>query len=91
MRILRRFLEQGSEVLCAAGALDPTATVSVVAMQVGLAGDWSRQRIERYRDIDMIFGYFQKCQVILACEKPVQDRGKTEVFVFWIFSQKWQP
>lgn len=34
LRLLRRFLEQGSEVLCAAGALDPTATVSVVAMQV---------------------------------------------------------
>eukprot|EP00434_Breviolum_minutum_P020860 symbB.v1.2.018401.t1/scaffold1435.1/size118962/6 len=34
LRILRRFLEQGSEVLCAAGALDPAATVSVVAMQV---------------------------------------------------------
>lgn len=33
LRLLRRFLEQGSEVLCAAGALDPTATVSVVAMQ----------------------------------------------------------
>lgn len=40
LRILRRFLEQGSEVLCAAGALDPAATVSVVAMQVGLEG-WS--------------------------------------------------
>ena len=38
LRILRRFLEQGSEVLCAAGALDPAATVSVVAMQVGLEG-----------------------------------------------------
>ena len=55
LRILRRFLEQGSEVLCAAGALDPTATVSVVAMQVGLGillEGWSRQRIEisRYRD-----------------------------------------
>ena len=34
LRIFRRFLEQGSEVLCAAGALDPGATVSVVAMQV---------------------------------------------------------
>ena len=33
-RILRRFLEQGSEVLCAAGAVDPAAAVSIVAMQV---------------------------------------------------------
>ncbi|CAK9041614.1 unnamed protein product [Durusdinium trenchii] len=33
-RIFRRFLEQGAEVLCAAGALDPAAAVSVVAMQV---------------------------------------------------------
>lgn len=33
-RIFRRFLEQSSEVLCAAGVADPVATASVVAMQV---------------------------------------------------------
>lgn len=33
-RIFRRFLEQGSEVLCAAGAVDSATTMSVVAMQV---------------------------------------------------------
>jgi len=33
-RIFRRFLEQGAEVICAAGAVDPLATVSSVAMQV---------------------------------------------------------
>lgn len=33
-RIFRRFLEQGSEVICAAGAVDPVATVSTVAMQI---------------------------------------------------------
>ena len=61
LRILRRFLEQGSEVLCAAGALDPAATVSVVAMQVGLEGWGScwigglEPSVKRYRDI-LIFG-----------------------------------
>ena len=38
LRLFRRFVEQGSEVLCAAGALDPNATVSVVAMQAGKEG-----------------------------------------------------
>ncbi|CAJ1381888.1 unnamed protein product [Effrenium voratum] len=33
-RIFRRFLEQGSELLCAAGAVDPASAVSLVAMQV---------------------------------------------------------
>mmetsp|Transcript_68788 Transcript_68788/g.155834 ORF Transcript_68788/g.155834 Transcript_68788/m.155834 type:complete len:877 (+) Transcript_68788:294-2924(+) len=33
-RILRRFLEQGAEVICAAGAVNPVATVSSIAMQV---------------------------------------------------------
>lgn len=33
-RIFRRFLEQGSEVLCAAGAADPASTISCVAMQL---------------------------------------------------------
>ncbi|CAK0840905.1 unnamed protein product [Prorocentrum cordatum] len=33
-RIFRRFLEQGAEVLCAAGAADPQGAVSCVAMQL---------------------------------------------------------
>lgn len=33
-RIFRKFLEQGAEVLCVAGAVDPVATVSTVTMQV---------------------------------------------------------
>jgi len=33
-RIFRRFLEHGSEVICAAGVVDPVATVSTVAMQI---------------------------------------------------------
>jgi len=33
-RLFRRFLEQGSEIICAAGAVDAVATVSCIAMQV---------------------------------------------------------
>jgi len=33
-RLFRRFLEQGSEILCAAGAVDPVATVSEVAVKI---------------------------------------------------------
>jgi len=33
-RIFRSFVEQGAEILCAAGAVDPIATISCIAMQV---------------------------------------------------------
>jgi len=67
-RIFRRFLEQGSEVLCAAGAVDPVATVSCVAMQLNYPlmslapSDDLQQRcsalLEAIKSLPAIFGRY---------------------------------
>merc|ERR1712078_537198 len=65
-RLFRKFVDQGSEILCAAAVVDPAATTSVVAMQV------NHRLISRSGSKDIR----NKCAALLdAIQKLPEDLG----------------